>query len=226
MMEGGCEKCGGWEWDNELEVGVVWKEALESTTQSIAGGGGEGTVCVERARGGAPIEPLRGEGDNEVSIAREATTAGGWGGEDNRSRHVTTRLGKDLNADTKNRVHGSIKGYKNALDKLVVVKEDGLSDPSRTWWSQKEVGAGSQSDSGAIGARNNGSSGRHMNRKGCSHRSRAKDAGGRDGRQKAEWRGPEGGGGGVHGGGGKHACAGRTQWLQQLAEGQRGGVGA
>jgi hypothetical protein len=75
MMEGGCEKCGGWEWDNELEVGVVWKEALESTTQSIAGGGGEGTVCVERARGGAPIEPLRGEGDNEVSIAREATTA-------------------------------------------------------------------------------------------------------------------------------------------------------
>jgi hypothetical protein len=34
---------------------VVWKEALESTTQSMReGGDGEGTVCEERARGGAP----------------------------------------------------------------------------------------------------------------------------------------------------------------------------
>jgi hypothetical protein len=46
-MEEGCEGCGGWEWNNELVVGVVWKEAPESTTQSMVGGeggGGEGTV--------------------------------------------------------------------------------------------------------------------------------------------------------------------------------------
>jgi hypothetical protein len=36
MIEGGgCEGCGGWEWDNELVVGVVWKEAPESTTQLV-----------------------------------------------------------------------------------------------------------------------------------------------------------------------------------------------
>lgn len=93
-----------------------------------------------------------------------------------------TYLGKDLNAVTKNRVHGSIEGYKNAPDKLIIVKEDTHSDPGGTRWSQKEVGAGSQSDSGARGAGNNGSSGRHMNQKGCGHRSRAKDAGGHDGR--------------------------------------------
>ena len=37
-MEEGCEGCGGWEWSNELVVGVVWKEAPESTTQSVVGG--------------------------------------------------------------------------------------------------------------------------------------------------------------------------------------------
>ena len=57
---------------------MVWKEAPESTTQSVGeGGGGEGTMCAERARGGAPTEPLGGEGDNKVSIAREAITARG-----------------------------------------------------------------------------------------------------------------------------------------------------
>jgi hypothetical protein len=54
-------------------VGVVWKEAPESTTQSV-GEGGEATRCAERARGGAPTGPLGGEGDNEDSIAREAIT--------------------------------------------------------------------------------------------------------------------------------------------------------
>jgi hypothetical protein len=47
MMEEGCEGWGGWEWNNELVVLIVWKEALESTTQSVVGGGGgggEGTV--------------------------------------------------------------------------------------------------------------------------------------------------------------------------------------
>jgi hypothetical protein len=46
-MEVGCEGWGGWEWSNELVVGVVWKEAPESTTQSVVvrgGGVGEGTV--------------------------------------------------------------------------------------------------------------------------------------------------------------------------------------
>jgi hypothetical protein len=37
-MEGGCVGCGGWEWNNELVVGVVWKEAPESTTQSVGEG--------------------------------------------------------------------------------------------------------------------------------------------------------------------------------------------
>jgi hypothetical protein len=56
----------------------VKKEVPESTTQSVReGGGGEGMVCVERARGGAPTEPLGGEGDNKVSVAREAITARG-----------------------------------------------------------------------------------------------------------------------------------------------------
>jgi hypothetical protein len=59
-------------------VGVVWKEAPESTTQSVEEGrGGEGVVYAERARGGALTEPLRGEVDNEVSIAMEATSARG-----------------------------------------------------------------------------------------------------------------------------------------------------
>jgi hypothetical protein len=56
-------------------------------------------------------------------------------GEDKRSRHVTTSLGVDLNTVTKNGVHSSIEGYKNAPDKLVVVKEDAYSDPGGTRWS-------------------------------------------------------------------------------------------
>ena len=76
-MEGGCEGCGGWEWNSELVVGVVWKEAPELTTQSVGEGeGGEATRCAERARGGALIGPLGGEGDNKGSITREAIPAG------------------------------------------------------------------------------------------------------------------------------------------------------
>jgi hypothetical protein len=71
-MEEGCEGCGGWEWNNELVVGVVWKEALESTTQSVEeGDSGEAVGCAERARGGAL------KGDNGGSIAREAITVRG-----------------------------------------------------------------------------------------------------------------------------------------------------
>jgi hypothetical protein len=70
MIEGGCDGCSGWEWSNEQVVGVVWKEALESTTQSVGEGeGGKATVCAERARGGALTKSLVGEGDNKVSIA-------------------------------------------------------------------------------------------------------------------------------------------------------------
>jgi hypothetical protein len=78
MIEGGCEGCGGWEWDNELVVGVVWKEAPESTTQSVGEGeDGEATGCAERARGGAPTKVQVGEEDTKVSIARKAITARG-----------------------------------------------------------------------------------------------------------------------------------------------------
>jgi hypothetical protein len=77
-MEEGCEGCGGWEWNNELVVGVVWKEAPESTTQSVGeGDSGEAVGCVKRDRGGALTWLLGREGDNGGSIAREAITARG-----------------------------------------------------------------------------------------------------------------------------------------------------
>jgi hypothetical protein len=59
-------------------VEVVWKEAPESTTQSVGeGGGGEGTGCEERARGGAPRRsPGWGLGSGALNI-RDATIAGG-----------------------------------------------------------------------------------------------------------------------------------------------------
>jgi hypothetical protein len=77
-MEEGCEGCGGWEWNNELVVGVVWKEALESTTQSVGeGDSGEAVGCADRARGGALMWLLGGEGGNEGSMAREAITTRG-----------------------------------------------------------------------------------------------------------------------------------------------------
>jgi hypothetical protein len=47
MIELGCEGCSRWEWNNELVVGVVWKEAPESATQSV-GEGGEATGCHGR----------------------------------------------------------------------------------------------------------------------------------------------------------------------------------
>jgi hypothetical protein len=46
-MEEGCEGCGGWEWNNELVMGVVWKEASESTTQSVGeGDSGQAAGCA------------------------------------------------------------------------------------------------------------------------------------------------------------------------------------
>ena len=49
-------------------VEVVWKEASESTIQSVGeGGGGEGTMYEERAKGW--------QGDNKVSIVREVSIA-------------------------------------------------------------------------------------------------------------------------------------------------------
>jgi hypothetical protein len=57
---------------------VVWKEALESTTQSVREGeGGEATGCAERTRGGAPTKARVGEENTKVSIAREAIAARG-----------------------------------------------------------------------------------------------------------------------------------------------------
>jgi hypothetical protein len=71
-IEGGCKGCGGWEWNNELVVGVVWKEAPKSTVGK--GEGGKATRCAKRAREGAPTRSGLGEGDNKVSITREAIT--------------------------------------------------------------------------------------------------------------------------------------------------------
>lgn len=59
---------------------------------------------------------------------------------------MTAHLRVDLDALTKNRVHGPIKGYKNAPDKLDVVKEDAHSDPGGTGRSQKGGGASSQGE--------------------------------------------------------------------------------
>jgi hypothetical protein len=75
-IEGGWKGCGGWEWNNKLVVGVVWKEALEPTIQSV-GEGCEAMECAKRTRGDAPIKLLVGEGDNKVSIAKEAIRARG-----------------------------------------------------------------------------------------------------------------------------------------------------
>jgi hypothetical protein len=59
-------------------VGVVWKEAPESTTQSVGeGDSGEAAGCAERARGGALTWLLGREGDNGGPIAREAITTRG-----------------------------------------------------------------------------------------------------------------------------------------------------
>lgn len=52
-----------------MVVGVVWNEAPKSTTQSEGeGGGGEGTVCEERAKGG--------ERDNMGLVVKETITIG------------------------------------------------------------------------------------------------------------------------------------------------------
>jgi hypothetical protein len=64
-------------------------------------------------------------------------------GKDKRSKHVIDRLMVDLDAVMNNRVHGSIEGYKNALNKLVVMKEDTHNDPNRTRHSQKGGGVDS-----------------------------------------------------------------------------------
>jgi hypothetical protein len=53
----------------------MWTEASESTTQSVGEGeGGEATGSAKRAWGGASTKSQVGEGDNKVSIAREAIT--------------------------------------------------------------------------------------------------------------------------------------------------------
>jgi hypothetical protein len=47
----------------------------------------------------------------------------------------------ELDAIMDNRVHGPIKGYKGAPNKLAIVKEDAHSDSSGTGRSQKGGGA-------------------------------------------------------------------------------------
>ena len=57
-------------------VGVVWKEALESTTKAV-GEGGEAMGGAEKPRGGASTKAWVGDEDTKVSIAREAIIARG-----------------------------------------------------------------------------------------------------------------------------------------------------
>jgi hypothetical protein len=83
-------------------VGLVWKDALESTTQ-LVGEGGEGTGCEERARGadkttrrGGRLQGLDHQGGNHST------------GEDKRPRCMATHLRVELDAVTKNMIHGVI----------------------------------------------------------------------------------------------------------------------
>lgn len=50
----------------------MWKDAPESTTQLVGERGWRRHGCKERDRVGALTEPVGGEGDNKVSIIREA----------------------------------------------------------------------------------------------------------------------------------------------------------
>jgi hypothetical protein len=58
----------------------------------------------------------------------------------------------ELDAVTKDRVHGLIEGHENALDKLVVVKEDEHNKGSGTSQSQGGSGTNSQGNGRAPGA--------------------------------------------------------------------------
>jgi hypothetical protein len=59
-------------------VGVVWKEAQESTTQLVEEGwGGEGTRYAERAKGGAPRRSPGWEMGSLASVIRESTASVG-----------------------------------------------------------------------------------------------------------------------------------------------------
>jgi hypothetical protein len=69
---------------------------------------------------------------------------------------VTACLRVELDAVPENRVPGRIEGHESAPDKLVVVKEDMHSDPSRTRQSQEVRGASSQCEGGAGDARATG----------------------------------------------------------------------
>lgn len=83
-----------------------------------------------------PTGPLRGKGDNEGSIAREATTVRA---RDKRSSHVRTRLRIDLDAVTKNMMQARSKDTKMPY-KLVVMKEDAHKDPGETGRTQNGGG--------------------------------------------------------------------------------------
>jgi hypothetical protein len=121
-------------------VGVVWKEAPESTTQSVEeGGGGEGAVCREGQGRGSDRATERGSRQRGFDRHEGDLSTG----KDKRSWYVTARLRVDLNAITKNKVHGLIEGYKDAPNKLAIVKEDAHNDPVRIGRSPPRSGADS-----------------------------------------------------------------------------------
>jgi hypothetical protein len=100
------------------------------------GGGSEEAGCAERARGGALTVTTRG--GRRQGLDRQGSNHSS--GEDKRQRRVTTRLRVELDAITKDRIHGLIEGHENAPGKLVVVKEDAHNDPDETRRSQKGSG--------------------------------------------------------------------------------------
>jgi hypothetical protein len=101
-------------------VGVVWKEAPESTTQSV----GEGEWGGRRVRG----ESQRRSSDVVTRRGGRQRGLDCQGGdhctrEDKGSGHMTAGLGVDFNTVTKDRAHGAIEGHEGALDKLVIVED-------------------------------------------------------------------------------------------------------
>ena len=140
MIEGGCEGCGGWWWDNELVVGVVWKKALVSTTQSMGEGGVAKAWCVKRES--------QGRCANRATRQQELDHQGGnhSTGENKRPKHVAARLKVELDAVMENRVHGPIKCHEYTPDMLAVVKEDVHSGRGGTGRIQRHRGWGTSVD--------------------------------------------------------------------------------
>jgi hypothetical protein len=73
--------------------------------------------------------------------------------------HVTVGLGVELDAVSENKLHSLVEGHENALDKVVVVKEDAHNDHNRTGRSRRHRGwqnTGGSAGSGNVGWKSSG----------------------------------------------------------------------